>query len=52
MPWSIVPGTGASVADTIRAQQNAVWQRAELTNRVRSLLKAFFAAAWPEFEGA
>jgi len=33
-----------------RAQQDAAWERAELGNRVRSLLKAFFPAALAAFE--
>jgi transposase len=33
-----------------RAQQDAVWERTELTNRIRSLLKAFFPTALNAFE--
>ncbi|PZS16497.1 MAG: IS110 family transposase [Pseudonocardiales bacterium] len=33
-----------------RAQQDAVWERAELCNRIRALLKAFFPAALDAFE--
>lgn len=33
-----------------RAQQDAVWERAELCNRIRALLKAFFPAALNAFE--
>jgi transposase len=33
-----------------RAQQDAVWERAELCNRIRALLKAFFPAALAAFE--
>ncbi|MBV9486095.1 MAG: transposase, partial [Frankiaceae bacterium] len=33
-----------------RAQQDAVWERTELTNRIRSLLKAFFPTALHAFE--
>ena len=33
-----------------RAQQDAVWERTELTNRIRCLLKTFFPAALNAFE--
>lgn len=33
-----------------RAQQDAVWERTDLTNRIRSLLKSFFPAALRAFE--
>jgi hypothetical protein len=33
-----------------RAQQDAAWERAEVANRIRALLKAFFPAALAAFE--
>ncbi|MBK6870977.1 MAG: transposase [Kineosporiaceae bacterium] len=33
-----------------RAQQDAIWERTELCNRIRALLKSFFPAALAAFE--
>jgi transposase len=41
---------GKSLRVLTRAQQDAVWERTELTNRIRCLLKTFFPTALNAFE--